>query len=260
MTRIAVTGAGGRLGGQICSLLSGHPGVEVVPVTRAVADYDDRPALVRALEGVDTLVLVSSDGEAERVFMHHINLVGVAWGKGIPHVVALSSIDADVDSPFCYARVNALTERVLAETDCAVTAVRASIFTEFFSSLVELATVDGELRLPAADGRVSLVAREDVGRVMAACALSPSPGAFDVTGPAALDMDAIATARGARYVPVSEAEFAAALAGRETPWWTYAYTSMFASIREQRWDVVTDEVERLTGRPARPVSFGPSLS
>ena len=64
-------------------------------------------------------------------------------------------------------------------------------------------------------------------------------------------MAAIAAARGASYVPVSEAEFASAVADRETPWWAYAYTSMFASIREHRWEVVTDAVEKLTGEPAR---------
>jgi NAD(P)H dehydrogenase (quinone) len=50
-------------------------------------------------------------------------------------------VDADVDSPFCYARVNALTERAFADSGCAVAAVRASVFTEFFASLVELAAV-----------------------------------------------------------------------------------------------------------------------
>jgi NAD(P)H dehydrogenase (quinone) len=253
VTRIAVTGSTGRLGGQVCGLLTGHAGVEVVRMTRTMADYDDRPALTAALAGVDTLVLVSSDGEAELVLQHHLNIAAALAANRVPAVVALSSVDADVASPFCYARVNALTERALAETGCGVTAVRASIYIEFFDSLVELATVDGEVRLPAADGRVSLVAREDVGRCLAAAALAPDVGAYDVTGPVALDMAAVAAARGGAYVPVSEAEFQAHLAGRETPWWSYAYTSMFASIREQRWDVVTDAVERLTGRPPLPL-------
>jgi NAD(P)H dehydrogenase (quinone) len=196
MTRIAVTGARGRLGGQVCSLLAGRDGVEVVALTRAVADYDDRPALEKALAGVDTLALVSSDGEAELVLQHHWNVAAAADANGVGHVVALSSVDADVDSPFCYARVNALTERAFEETGCAVTAVRASIFTEFFASLVELATVDGELRLPADDGRVSLVAREDAGRCLAALALSPVAGAYDVTGPASVDMDTVAAGVG----------------------------------------------------------------
>ena len=252
MTRIAVTGARGRLGGQVVELLSNRDGVDVVGLTRAVAEYDDRPALTAALKGADTLVLVSSDGEAERVLQHHLNVVGAAAANDIRHVVALSSVDVDLDSPFCYARVNALTEQALHDTGCAVTAVRASIYTEFFGTLLEGATFDGELRLPAEDARVALVARADVGRCLAACALLPPAGPVDVTGPAALDMTEVAAARGASYVPVTEAEFAAAVAHRETPWWAYAYTSLFGSIRERRWEVVTDAVEKLTGEPAVP--------
>ena len=252
MTRIAVTGARGRLGGQVVELLGGRDEVEVLGLTRAVADYDDRPALTEALAGVDALVLVTSDGEAERVLQHHLNVADAAAANGVGHVVALSSVDADLDSPFCYARVNALTERALADRGLVVTAVRASIYSEFFETLVDGARVDGELRLPAEEATVALVAREDVGRCLAACALLPPDAPYDVTGPAALDMAAIAAARGVAYVPVSEAEFASALALRETPWWAYAYTSMFASIREHRWEAVTDAVEKLTGEPARP--------
>jgi NAD(P)H dehydrogenase (quinone) len=80
--------------------------------------------------------------------------------------------------------------------------------------------------------------------------LLPPSGPHDVTGPVALDMSELAAARGASYVAVAEAEFASAVAHRETPWWAYAYTSMFGSIREHRWEVVTDAVERLTGQPA----------
>jgi NAD(P)H dehydrogenase (quinone) len=250
MTRIAVTGARGRLGGQVAQVLSGHAGVEVVGLTRAVADYDDRPALAAALAGVDTLVLISSDGEAERVLQHHLNIVDAAAASAVGHVVALSSVDVALDSPFCYARVNALTERAIQDRGLDVTAVRASIYTEFFETLLEGAAFDGELRLPAEDARVALVARADVGRCLAACALLPPSAPHDVTGPAALDMAEVAAARGASYVPVTEAEFAAAVAYRETPWWAYAYTSMFGSIREHRWEGVTDAVERLTGQPA----------
>jgi NAD(P)H dehydrogenase (quinone) len=34
----------------------------------------------------------------------------------------------------------------------------------------------------------------------------------------------------------------------EDPWWTYAYSTMFASVREDRWSTVSGEVLRLTGR------------
>jgi NAD(P)H dehydrogenase (quinone) len=37
----------------------------------------------------------------------------------------------------------------------------------------------------------------------------------------------------------------------EDPWWIYAYSTMFDSIREQRWESVSGEFERLTGHPPR---------
>ena len=253
MTRISVTGARGRLGGQVVELLSGRDGVEVVGLTRAVADYDDRPALTAALDGVNTLVLVSSDGEAERVLQHHLNLAEAAAANGVQHVVALSSVDADLDSPFCYARVNALTEQALSDAGCAVTAVRASIYTEFFETLLDGATVDGELRLPAEDARVALVARADVGDAWppARCCRRPepstSPGRPRSTWRRSPRREVRRTCRSPRR--------------SSRPGWpigrrrggAYAYTSMFGSIREHRWEVVTDAVERLTGRPATAV-------
>jgi NAD(P)H dehydrogenase (quinone) len=201
-------------------------------------------------------VLVSSDGESDRVLQHHLNVAGAVTASRVGHVVLLSSLDSDVDSPFCYGRVNGLTEQAMAGAAGAVTPVRASIYAEFFATLMNGATVDGQLRLPAEDALVSLVARDDVAACLAACALQGSSAAYDVTGPAALSMAEIAEARGARYVPVSEAEFAAAVAHRETPWWAYAYTSMFASIREHRWEVVSDAVPVLTGRTAATAQLG----
>ncbi|MFK4065740.1 hypothetical protein [Streptomyces sp. NPDC029674] len=32
------------------------------------------------------------------------------------------------------------------------------------------------------------------------------------------------------------------------PWWLYAFSSMFASVREQRWDRVRNDYAQLTGR------------
>lgn len=32
------------------------------------------------------------------------------------------------------------------------------------------------------------------------------------------------------------------------PWWLYAFSSMFASVREQRWDRVRNDYTQLTGR------------
>jgi NAD(P)H dehydrogenase (quinone) len=269
-----VTGAAGTLGGQVVGLLAAHGGHEVVAVSRrpvpdlpprtvpARADYADPRALRTAFDGVGTLVFVSSDGEAVNVLCHHQNVVRAAAEAGVGHIVALSGLDADITSPFCYAVTYGHTERLLRASGCAVSIARASIFTEFFLSFLRTARRGGQLRLPAGDGRISLVSMTDVGRGLAALALAPPAGrVHELTGPAALDLDQVAAAasRGGdppiAYADVSPAAFQRDLAaGDLDPWWCYAFSSMFASIRQHRWEQVTDEVLRLTGRQPIPVS------
>jgi NAD(P)H dehydrogenase (quinone) len=266
--RIAVTGATGRLGSQIIELLAAHPAHDVVAVCRrkpddftagatvVVADYADPDALREALRDVDTLVFVSSDGATQRLLHHHHNVVRAAADTGVGHVVALSSLDADLASPFCYAVTNRQTELMLTASGCAVSFARASLYTEFFRNWLTAARATGEIRVPAGKGRVSLVSRCDVGRAMAALATSgPSGRQHDLTGPDSLDLDAMAAivtdtfGVPIRYVDVSPAEHLAEMAAEgEDAWWMYAYSSMFASVREQRWARTTDEVATLTGR------------
>lgn len=261
MPSIAVTGAAGRLGRQVTALIA-ESHEHVVALTRRplapargisvrVAPYEDRPTLRAALTDVDTLVLVSSDGPSEKVVHHHLNLIDAAVAAEVDHLIVLSSEDADLESPFCYAVVNALTEKAARETGLGLTIARASLFSEFFLLLVNGATVQGELRLPAADGRIGLVSRTDVGRCLAAYARKiPTGAVHHLTGPASLDMNEVAAALGVRHVPISESEYVGKLAGREQPWWIYAYASMFASIREQRWARVSNEVEQVIGDAA----------
>ncbi|HEY6481409.1 MAG TPA: NAD(P)H-binding protein [Streptosporangiaceae bacterium] len=268
--RIAVTGAAGRLGGQVVRLLAEQPGHDVVALSRrepaagrrrarvtpATADYDDRPALRAALRAADTLVFISSDGEAVRVLQHHQNVIAAAADCGVTHVVALSGLDADVRSPFCYAVTYGHTERLLRDSGCGFSIARASIFTEFFRAFLNPARAAGEIRLPAGDGRISLVSRPDVARCLAALAVAPPTGAgHDITGPQSLDLPAIAAQAARRwgapvtYVDLAPAEYSVELArAGEEPWWQYAYSTLFDSVRQHRWRTVSGEVSRLTGR------------
>ena len=139
--------------------------------------------------------------------------------------------------------------------------MRASIFAEFFRRFLLPARTTGEVSLPTEDGRIGLVSKSDVARCLAALASSgPTGRCHEVTGPAALDTPALAATaaeawgRSVTHRSISATAHFAQLVASEEPWWAYAYTSLFASIREQRWDRVTNEVERLTGRPARPFS------
>jgi NAD(P)H dehydrogenase (quinone) len=138
--RIAVTGASGRLGGQVAGLLAAGGEHEVVAVSRrpgpptassrgvsvAVADYADPAALRAAFRGAEKLVFISSDGEAVNVLRHHENVVRAAAAARIGHIVALSGLDADPGSPFCYAVTYGYTEQMLHDSGCAVSIARAA--------------------------------------------------------------------------------------------------------------------------------------
>ena len=273
--RIAVTGASGRIGGQVVRLLAAEQPGQVLALSRRglppgrwppwvsarAADYADRQALSAALSDVDTLVFVSSDGPVAEVMVHHQNVIRAARDSGVAHIVALSGLDADLSSPFCYAVSYGYTERLLAESGCAVSIARASIYSEFFFGFLSQARASGQLRLPAADGRISLVSRSDVARCLAALAVAPASGRHhDITGPQSLDLAAIAAAAARQwgspleYVDITPGEHCAEMAtAGEDLWWMYAYSTMFASIRGQRWTAVSGEVHRLTGRSPAPV-------
>jgi NAD(P)H dehydrogenase (quinone) len=273
--RIAVTGASGRIGGQVVRLLAAEQPHQVVALSRRgllpgrwpphvsarAADYADPQALGAALPDVGTLVFVSSDGPVAQVMVHHQNVIRAARASGVAHIVALSGLDADLSSPFCYAVSYGYTERLLAGSGCPVSLARASIFSEFFGGFLARARASGQLRLPAADGRISLVSRSDVARCLAALAVAPASGRHhNITGPQALDLAAIAAAAAREwgtlleYVDITPGEhFMEMAATGEDPWWMYAYSTMLASIRGQRWAALSGEVHRLTGRPPTPV-------
>jgi NAD(P)H dehydrogenase (quinone) len=237
------------------------PEGQLLRISTATADYGDSVAIRAAFRGVDTLVFVSSDGEAAQVVLHHQNVIRAAAHSGVTHIVALSGLDADLSSPFCYAVTNGHTERLLLDSGCSISIARASLFTEFFMGLLLQARRSGQIRVPGADGQVSLVSRTDVGRCLAALAVAPPTGRHhDLTGPEALDFAAIAAlsehawGMPIEYVDITPAEYCVELArAGEDPWWMYAYSTMFESVRQQRWASVSEEVFRLTGRPPRSV-------
>jgi NAD(P)H dehydrogenase (quinone) len=117
------------------------------------------------------------------------------------------------------------------------------------------ARVSGQIRLPAADGRISLVTRADVGRCLAALAVSAPTGRHhDITGPAALDVAELAALSShvwrtpIRYLELTPAQYHYEMAqAGEDPWWVYAFSTMFASIRQRRWGAVSGDVSLLTG-------------
>jgi NAD(P)H dehydrogenase (quinone) len=262
---IGVTGATGGVGSRVVRHLLGrrHRVValarrpDAVPeapgLTTRFADYDDPESLRTGFAGLRTLVFVSSDDIAEDMLRHHEHVVAAAVDAEVEHVVYTSVLDASSDSGFYYAAVHRETEALLAASGLRRCLARTSIFSDYFlSTWFAPALETGELALAAGAGRMSLVTRDDTAHALAAAAGSGREGVLELTGPAALTAEEICRIGGILYRPVDDGEYRALLAAEGKPQWLVdAFATLFASVREGRYGVVSSDIPELTGERQR---------
>lgn len=270
--RIATTGATGNVGGRVARLLS-EAGAEQVLVVRdpsrapdlpgataARASFDDADAVRSALAGVPVAFMVSASEDARRVDLHR-TFVDAAVAAGVEHVVYLSFLGAAPDATFTFARDHWATEEHLRSAGVGLTVLRDSTYADFLPFLVG---EDGVIRGPAEGGRVAPVAQDDVAEAAAAVLLDPSAHdgrTYDLTGPEALSLDEISgllaaeLGRPVRYQPetVDEAYASRAAYGAEQ-YEVDGWVSTYTAIARGEMDVVSEDVARLTGHPARSLA------
>jgi NAD(P)H dehydrogenase (quinone) len=268
---IGVTGATGGVGSSVIRHLLAQPHpppvvalarrpdavIEKARGTVRYADYDDPRSLRNAFEGLDTLVFVSSDGVAEVMRRHHEHVVDTAIDAGVSRVVYTSILDIAADSTFYYSPIHRETEARLSASVLRHCFARTSIFGDFLvETWIAPALASGVLTLPAGVGRMSLITRDDTACALAAAAASNLEGVIDLTGPEALTASDVAriteaeTGRRHAYEAVDDETYRRAMADDgEPPWLIEAYASMFASVREDRFERVSNDVAELTGRP-----------
>lgn len=274
--RLAVTGSTGAVGGRVARDLADRglpqrlvvrdpsrapqlPGAEVVAAT-----YGDGDAMRTALTGVDVLFLVSASESADRMAEHR-SAVEAAADAGVGHVVYTSFLGAAADCTFTLGRDHWATEGLVRDAGLAHTFLRDSLYLDF---LPLMAGEDGVIRGPAGDGRLGAVAREDVARVAVTALLDPEAhrgASYDLSGPESLSFTEIAATIAevtGRDITFHDETVEEAYASRASygapPWQLDAWVSTYTAVRAGELDVVTGDVERVTGRP--PVSLRELLS
>jgi NAD(P)H dehydrogenase (quinone) len=179
-------------------------------VDAVVADYGDGESARRALDGVDTVFMVSAAETPERV-EHHRTFIDAAAAAGVRHLVYTSFLAAGPESTFTLGRDHWHTEEHIRRSGLAFTLLRDNLYSDFLPNMVG---ADGVIRGPAANGRASVVARDDVADVAAAVLRDPAAHeakTYELTGPAALTLTEAAAiiSRGDRA--------RGALSGRDDP-------------------------------------------
>jgi NAD(P)H dehydrogenase (quinone) len=274
---LVVTGATGHIGRLVASRLSGD-GVDVRLLVRdptrlaeplheldtAVADYADGAAVREALTGARTVLMVSAAESADRLSRHRA-FIDAAAAAGVQHVVYTSFANAAPDSTFTLARDHAATEQHLRASGMAWTFLRDNLYLDV---LREFAGSEGVIRGPAGDGRVAGVARLDV--AAAACAVLSDIGphlgrVYELSGPEAFTLsqaaETLSRATGRRVTfhdETLEEAYASRAPYGAAPWQLEAWVSTYAAIAAGELAHVSDDVERLTGRP--PLSLERLLS
>ncbi|MBB5957052.1 uncharacterized protein YbjT (DUF2867 family) [Saccharothrix tamanrassetensis] len=269
---IAVTGATGRLGGRVALRLAaaGVPqrlvvrdparAPELPGATPVPGSFTDRDAVLAALDGVDRLLMVSASETADRVDQHRA-FVDAAAEAGVGHLVYISFYGAAPDATFTLARDHHVTEEHIRASGLAHTFLRDNMYADLMPSL---AGDDGVIKGPAGDGRVSVVALDDIAEAATAVLLDAPRHAgatYDLTGPDALTLDEVAailtkaTGRNIRYQRETVEEAYESRASYDAPDWLLdAWVSTYTAIAAGELAEVTDHVERLTGHRATPLA------
>lgn len=268
---VAITGATGAIGGLVARRLA-EQGVAQrlivrdlnrapeLPVAEArVAEYGNGAAAREALEGIDTLFMVSGKESATRREEHRI-FIEAAAAAGVKHIVYTSFFAAAYDAVFTHARDHAEAEDLIKSSGMQWTLLRDNFYMDV---MLHFVGEDGVLRGPAGDGRCSLVARDDVAAVATRILEAPEGHAdktYDLTGPGALTLSEVATAISAaqgRTVTFHNETLEEAYASRRA-WpaeqWEYdAWVSTYTAIASGDLSEVSGDEQRIIGRP--PMTF-----
>jgi len=280
---ILVTGATGLNGRELVHRLSAR-GVPVRALVRNAAKADGlRPSdppgqagegrveivegdmarpetLIPALRGVERAMLISSSDPM--MLDVQSNFIAAARKAGVKHVVKLSGIMPDLDSPFRFARMHGEIERRLEASGMAFTHLRAGEFMPSYFRQVPSIIARGALFLPMENAKIASI---DIGDItdVAAVALTNSGHegkTYPLTGPEALTMAEVAeklsavTGKHIRYMNVApEDAKKAQLAAGVSPYIADALAELFAERRKGKEANVSPAVQMILGRP--PVSF-----
>ncbi len=271
---IGVTGATGQLGRLVVSGLKTRvPASDIVALVRTPdkagdigvtvreADYSKPETLERALAGIETLLLISSNEVGKRIKQHH-NVIEAAKKAGVKWIVYTSLLHAD-SSPLSLADEHRATEAELKASGIPVTILRNGWYTENYTASVPGAATRGAFFGSAGDGRISSAARADYAD--AAVAVLTGQGhhgkTYELAGDHAYTLSDLAaeitrqTGKETPYKDLPEADYAAALSGLGLPApVAQAYASFDIAASQGALFDDGRTLSRLIGRPTTPLS------
>lgn len=229
---IAITGATGQLGRLALAAIKTRGGSAIAlardPAKAAdlgvqLRAFDYTKADAAALQGVSTLVLISSNDFNDRAGQHRA-VIDAAKAAGVGHVIYTSILKGD-QSPMILAQDHIATEAALRASGLAHTVLRNGWYTENYTGSLGAAVAHGGMAGSAGDGRIASAARADYAEAIAAVALNAGlqGKVYELAGDTAYDMAEMAaevsrqTGKAIAYTSLPQADYAAMLQGFGLP-------------------------------------------
>lgn len=229
---IAITGATGQLG-RLAIAATRARGASLIALVRSperAADlgvgtraFDYDKADPAALNGVDTLVLISAN-EVGRRFAQHKAVIDAAKAAGVKRIIYTSLLKGDA-SPMKLAAEHVETEAALKESGITYTILRNGWYTENLTGALAPAIEHGAIIGSAGEGRYSAAARADYAEAIAVTAIEAGHEnkVYELAGDTGFTGADLAAEVGRQagkpvgYVNLPEADYAKALEGFGLP-------------------------------------------
>ncbi|WP_432410031.1 SDR family oxidoreductase [Rasiella sp. SM2506] len=175
--KIAVTSASGQLGSAIVKELIEQIGKDnVIGIARTPenakhlgieirkADYDNRQDFDKALQGIDTVLLVSGMAEPQKRIQQHRNVIEAAKSNGVKKIVYTSIVgDAEKNAFSPVVQSNRQTEKDIQNSGLDWCIGRNGIYIEPDLEYIATYIKEGEIRNCAGDGKCTYTSRAELG-------------------------------------------------------------------------------------------------
>ncbi|GAA5437364.1 SDR family oxidoreductase [Deinococcus aquaticus] len=280
---IGITAATGQLGQLVIQALldRGVPATQVVALVRSPekaaalaaqgvqvrhADYHQPDTLGTALQGVEKLLLISSNDFNDRVGQHR-NVINAAREAGVKQVAYTSILNADT-ATFGLAADHQATEQILRESGLPFIFLRNGWYTENYTGSAAQAVQNGALLGAAGTGKLNLATRRDYAE--AAAAVLATDGhipqgqtgrAYELAGDESVTMSDLAaeyarqSGQPVEYRDLPQAEYAATLQSFGVPeGFAHTLADVDAGIARGELFSASRDLTTLIGRATTPVS------
>lgn len=225
---IAITGATGQFGAIALDFLKAK-NANVIALVRNPAkisdvearafDYAKVEGQVEALQGVDTLILVSGSEVGQRTQQHR-NVIEAAKKAGVKHIIYTSLLNADKENGVkSLAGEHVETEAALKASGITYTILRNGWYTENYTGSIPAALANNAFYGSAKEGRISSVLRAELAEAAVNVALGEGHDnqTYELAGSTSYTLADLAAeiskqaGKEIPYVDIPAADYAAAL-------------------------------------------------